>query len=115
MTAGQPGLPLVPGPVPSGHRALGLVEPDPFRVGTLTHLVNGLDKALPPGASKVFTQAVRMRRRTNLRRTDRPDPRHRDGLWSASGGMVALETGLDMAYEVPVDRKFVPSGCSRSC
>ena len=85
---------------------LGFVSLVNLGTAQVDNLVNGLSKALPGSAAGVFTTAVTAAQH------------HKSGslatvivgllvaVWSASGGMAALETELDVAYEVPTNAKF---------
>jgi len=87
---------------------LGVVGLVHFGAGTVNKLVTELGKQLPQGASSVFADALTTAANHHTSKSSLVAVIIGVviALWSASSGMAALETGLDVAYEVPVDRKF---------
>lgn len=76
-----------------------------------THLVNqithAIEKGLPLGVGTVFTGAVKAATTRESGSAVAVVIGVSVAIWSASGGMSALQQALDVAYEVPVDRKFL--------
>jgi len=87
--------------------AVGIVGLLPLDPRTVDRLIGGITTALPAGAADLITGAVEGASSGS------------DGgsvvatvtgialaLWSASAGFVAMQSGLNVAYEVPRDAKF---------
>lgn len=70
-------------------------------------LIHGVTEALPRGAAGVFTQAIDNAGKDRSNAVSTVAIASAVAIWSAASGMAMLEEGLDMAYEVPVDRSFL--------
>jgi membrane protein len=87
--------------------AIGVVSLVKLDASQLNHLISGLGQALPGGASNVFQTAITQAGKKSSGALTTVILGIVLAIWSSSGGMVALETALDVAYEVPKSAKFV--------
>ena len=87
--------------------AIGVISLIHLGQKPLDHLISGLGKALPGSAASVFTMAINQAQTKSTGALTTVILGVALAIWSSSGGMVALETALDVAYEVPKSAKFV--------
>ena len=86
---------------------LGFVSLVKLGTSQVDHLINGLSKALPGSAAQVVNTAVTSAQNHKTGAQATVIVGILVAVWSASGGMAALETALDVAYEVPTNAKFL--------
>lgn len=87
--------------------ALGILTLVNLGGGTVHHLTHGIAKALPAGASGVFEQAVRAATKRSAGSAVAVVVGIFVALWSATSATAVLQQVLDVAYDVPTDRKFM--------
>jgi membrane protein len=87
--------------------ALGFLSLVKVGASTMHHLTDGIAKALPAGTANVFDAAVTAATRKSSGSLTAVVIGIVIALWSASSGMAVLEQALDIAYEVPTDRKYL--------
>jgi membrane protein len=87
--------------------ALGMLTLVHVGVGTLHHLTHAIATAFPAGAADVFTAAVRAATKRSARSVAAVVVGILVAVWSSTSAMAVLQQVLDVAYEVPTDRKFM--------
>jgi membrane protein len=75
--------------------------------GLVINLLHGVTKSLPSGAAQVFTGAISHATQRSGADLVTTVAACVVALWSATSGMVIVEEGLDMAYDLPRDRSFL--------